>query len=71
MTFTQLLLLEIRKHIASKATDPRVPADHQALYYAIARDIARNTPKFVRAASDAKQWQDRMQLHEEASNVSR
>jgi hypothetical protein len=71
MTFTQLLLAEIRRHIVSKATDPSVPSDHQALYYALARDIGRNTPQLVRAASEAKKWQDRLQSHEEATNAVR
>lgn len=71
MTFTQALLAEIRRHIVSKATDPSVPREHQALYYAMARDIGRNTPQIVRAASEAKKWQDRLQLHQEAINVVR
>lgn len=67
LTFTQLLLREIRAHFELKAIDPATPDMHRDVYYAVSREIGRNTPKFVQAANKARQWQDALQAHEEAT----
>lgn len=69
LTFTQLLLLEIRAHFELKATDPRIPAYQRDVFYAVAREIGRNTPRFVQNANKAKEWQDAVNAHEEAANA--
>lgn len=57
-TFTQLLLREIRAHLEFMATDPARSGAEQAALYMAAREIGRNTPKFVQEARRKLDWQE-------------
>ena len=68
-TFTRLLLLEIRAHFEHLAKSGNIPNEYRDAYYAVSREIGRNTPKFVQEARRQLDWQNAALAHEDASNV--
>jgi len=68
LTFTQLLLREIRAHFEHKASDGSVPGHHADVYYAVSREIGRMTPQFVAEARRKLGWQNAIEAHEEATS---
>ena len=68
MTFTQLLLQEVRQHLASMAADPRCQHSHRDAFYAAAREIGRATPRLVSEARRKLDWQDALTQQEESSH---
>jgi hypothetical protein len=68
LTFTQLLLAEVRQMLTQMATDPRHPPGHRDAFYAAARSVGRNTPALVAEARRKLGWQDAIEQHEEAQH---
>jgi hypothetical protein len=69
LTFTQLLLLQIRDHFEHLANSGNIPDEHRDAFYAASREIRRNTPKFVQEARRQMDWQNAAAAHEDATNV--
>lgn len=69
-TFTQLLLLEIRRHLEHLAACGNIPNEHRDAYYAASREIRKNTPMFVKDAIRKFDWQKKASEHEEAARGS-
>lgn len=68
LTFTQILLREIRAHFEHKATDGSVPGHHADVYYSVSREIGRMTPQFVAEARRKLGWQETLEEHKDAAN---
>jgi hypothetical protein len=69
LTFTQLLLLQIRAHFEHLAKSGNIPDEHRDAFYAASREIRRNTPKFVQEARRQMDWQNASAAHQDATNV--
>jgi hypothetical protein len=69
LTFTQLLLLQIRAHFEHLAKSGNIPDEHRDAFYAASREIRRNTPKFVQEARRQMDWQNAAAAHQDATNV--